>query len=415
MEFVPRIRAQFWLRDALSHAPAVVILGPRQVGKSTLAKGHAASQGQEAVYLDMERQSDFRKLEDPDVFLRPEAGKLIVIDEIHRAPGLFPELRGIIDDRRDTGHRTGQFLLLGSASLDLMKQASETLAGRVIYMDLDPIGIRDALDANISVEGLWFRGGFPESLTAASHEDSLVWRRNFILSYLERDVPMFAPRLPSEKIGRLWRMLAHEQGSMLNTTSLAQSLGVSVPTVTNYVDLLVDLKLVRRLQPWSGNIGKRLVKTPKVYVRDSGIVHALLEIESYEQLLGHMVCGGSWEGFAIENLVEAAGYREPYFYRTSNGAEVDLIFEKAGKPFVAIEIKRSSNPKVEPGFHIACEDLQIPHRICVYPGSDSWNIRNGVIIEPLHRALDRIEHLLDERSAARKKRARGPGAASALS
>jgi predicted AAA+ superfamily ATPase len=263
-----------------------------------------------------------------------------VIDEIHRAPKLFEILRGIIDERRAAGERSGHYLLLGSAAIELMQQASESLAGRVAYVNLEPI---DALELPHQVgetDRLWVRGGFPESVLASDDEASLDWRRDFIRSYLERDVPMFAPRMPAETIGRLWTMLAHGQGTLLNQAKLASSLGVSTPAVARYIDLLVDLLLVRRLRPWMGNVGKRLVRTAKVFIRDSGMAHALLDIETFNDLLGHPIAGLSWEGFVIENLITAAGDRRiPFFYRREDGAEIDLLFERGGKPEIAIEIK----------------------------------------------------------------------------
>jgi uncharacterized protein len=362
-------------------APAVVLLGPRQVGKTTLARRIANQWPTDSVYLDMERPADRRRLDDADTYLRTQIGKLVVIDEIHRMPGLFEILRGIIDDYRAAGQRYGHFLLLGSAALDLMQQSAESLAGRVAYIEMGPISIAEAVSETENT--LWTRGGFPESLLASSDTNSLDWRIDFIRSYLERDVPMFAPLMPAETIKRLWTMLSHQQGSMLNQARLAASLGISAPTVIRYIDLLVDLQLVRRLQPWSGNLGKRLVKSPKVYVRDSGIVHALLGLRQWDDVLGHPVAGSSYEGFVIENLIQAAAQntqvpRLATYYRTQDGAEIDLVFERAGQPEMAIEIKRSSAPTVERGFHVACEDLEVKQRYVVYPGTETFPLRAGV-------------------------------------
>jgi uncharacterized protein len=384
-----RLRASIEAR--LETMPAVVLLGPRQVGKTTLAQEIAATKGVGAVYLDLERPADRRRLADPDAYLRAQAGKLVVVDEIHRAPDLFGSLRGIIDERRRAGDRAGHFLLLGSASLDLMKQASETLAGRVAYVELAPIDALEAGEGRVGVQRLWSRGGFPDSLLAKTDADSLDWRRAFTQSYLERDVPMFAPRLPAETVGRLWTMLAHGQGTPLNQARLAAGLAVSSPAVGRYVDLLVDLLLVRRLRPWSGNVGKRLVRTPKIYVRDSGIVHALLDLETWNDVLGHPVAGPSWEGFVIESLIAAAGDRRtPYYYRTEDGAEVDLLFERAGKVEMAIEVKRSTAPELSAGFRSAREVLKPKESYVVHGGIGRWPIAKGVTAIDLVELMRRL-------------------------
>lgn len=363
---------------ALQESAAVVLIGPRQVGKTTLARQIGSTRG--AIYLDLESPADLRKLSDASAFLNKLPGRLVVLDEVHRVPELFTELRGIIDERRRNGAPYAQFLLLGSASLDLIQQTSESLAGRVRYLELSPLNMLEVLSLGAAPDKLWLRGGFPESYLSNSDASSLRWRQGFIRSYLERDVPMFAPRMPSALIGRLWAMLATAQGTLLNASRLGQSLGVSANSVARYLDLLADLLLVRRLQPWSGNVNKRLVKTPKIYIRDSGLVHALLEIESLNHLLGHMVCGSSWEGFVIENLIQAAGaLTPPLFYRTADGAEIDLLFERAGQPFIAVEVKRSSAPTVEQGFHRACDELGIVHRIVVAPVSDSYPIKKAQV------------------------------------
>ncbi|CAN7310780.1 ATP-binding protein [Pseudorhodoferax sp. LjRoot39] len=373
------------VRDRLGDMPAVVLLGPRQVGKTTLAREIAAQWPTGAVYLDLERPADRLRLEDADAYLRAQQGRLVVMDEIHRVPGIFEVLRGIIDERRQEGLRSGQFLLLGSAALDLMRQSSETLAGRVAYVDMAPVDTEEAAQAGIADAQLWLRGGFPDSLLAIDDRRSLDWRRDFIRSYLERDVPMFAPRMPAEAIGRLWTMLAHQQGGVLNQARIASALGVSNPTIDRYIDLLVDLRLVLRLRPWSGNVGKRLVKSPKVYVRDSGVLHALLELQTLNDLLGHPVSGLSYEGHCIASLVQAAGTRRvPYFYRTHAGAEIDLVLEQGGRPAIAIEIKRSTAPSLDKGFGVACDDLGITERYVVYPGTERFPLRQGATALGLH-------------------------------
>jgi uncharacterized protein len=383
MKLVPRAIEPV-VRRRLQEQPAVVLLGPRQVGKTTLARQIAEERGEAAIYLDLERPADLRRLDDADAYLRAQKAKLVVIDEIHRAPGLFAILRGVIDENRRRGHRTGQFLLLGSASIDLMRQASETLAGRVAYLDIAPFTAAEAAAAGYAMDAAWVRGGFPESLLAKDDRASLRWRMDFVRSYLERDVPMFAPRLPAETIGRLWTMLANGQGSLLNQSRLASGLGVSAPAVGRYIDLLVDLQLVRRLPPWSSNLGKRLVRSPKIYVRDSGILHALLELESWNDVVGHPVVGPSWEGYVIENLIAAAGDRwTPYFYRTEDGAEIDLLFERAGRARIAIEVKRASAPDAGKGFRLAADDLKVKKRYVVYPGEERYAMGGAFIATPL--------------------------------
>ncbi|MBI3147946.1 MAG: ATP-binding protein [Betaproteobacteria bacterium] len=366
------------LRRRLREAPAVVLLGPRQVGKTTLARSVAGDWPGGAIYLDLERPADRRRLDDADAYLRSQSARLIVLDEIHRYPALFEILRGIIDERRSSGARYGRFLLLGSAGIELMRQASESLAGRVAYLDLAPLSLAEVAPQGTTAEKLWLRGGFPESLLAKTNRLSLAWRRDFIRSYLERDVPMFAPRLPAQTVGRLWLMLAHQQGAVLNLSRLAASLGVSVPAVTRYLDLLVDLRLLRRLTSWSGNLGKRLVKAPKIFIADSGLVHGLLEIETLDDLLGHPVAGASYEGWVIENLIAAAGSRfQASFFRSHGGAEIDLVLERGGVPQIAVEVKRSSAPSPSTGFAQACEDLSISRRYLVYPGAEVFPVRHN--------------------------------------
>ena len=372
----PHIEAA--LSRALAEFPAVALLGARQVGKTTLAR-HYSTQNGGSIYLDLEDVADRRKLDDAAAFLARRAGQLTIIDEIHRAPALFPQLRGLIDERRRAGDGAGHFLLLGSASLDLMRQDSETLAGRIAYLDMLPIQPDEAAFARISADQLWLRGGYPLSLNASTDAASYRWRQAYIRSYLERDVPMFAPRLPSETIGRLWRMLATAQGTPLNLSRFAAGLGVTSPMVSRYVDLLSDLLMLRRLQPWSGNLAKRLIKAPKVYLRDSGLAHAMLEIGTFEQLLGHVSVGASWEGFVIESLIAASNHSAiPLYYRTVDGAEIDLLFEQAGRVKLAIEIKLTSAPVTPKGFHLACDDVKAERKILVHGGSDCWAMSGGV-------------------------------------
>lgn len=357
------------IEQALAHQAAVALVGPRQVGKTTLA--HAlAERRQGAIYLDLESTEDREKLTEPTLFLRAYEDRLVVLDEIHRMPEIFAALRGIIDQGRRSGHGTGRFLVLGSASLDLLRQSSESLAGRISFLEITPFQWLELSAGEAEQRQIWLRGGFPGSTLADDDAISYRWRTDFIRTYLERDVPQFGPRIPAETLERLWTMLAHGQGSLLNASRLASSLEITSPTVQRYIDLLADLLLVRRLLPYARNTGKRLVKSPKVYVRDSGLVHALLGVRSYEELLGHPVCGASWEGFVIENLLAVAPERtRASFYRTAAGAEIDLLLEIPGHGLWAIEVKRSLTARPEKGFYLACEDLQPKRRLVVHAGA----------------------------------------------
>lgn len=362
------------LEDALGRAPAVVLLGPRQVGKTTLA---LQLTGQPPpVYLDLESEPDRARLQDPEPYLGSLEGTLVVLDEVQRTPNLFQSLRGLIDRGRRRGRKAGRFLLLGSASLDLLQQSSESLAGRVTHLELAPItGLEAGMDG---LDTLWLRGGFPDSLLASDDGASVRWRQDFVRTYLERDIPQLGPRVPAETLRRFWTMLAHQQGAVLNAAQLARALGVTGKTVAGYLDLLVDLLLVRRLQPWHANVGKRLVKSPKVYVRDSGVVHALLGIVYRDDLLGHPIAGMTWEGLAIESLIACAprGW-DAAFYRTSAGAEIDLVLAPPGAAPWAIEIKRSHAPRLDRGFHVACDDITPARRFVVYPGRERFPLPGG--------------------------------------
>ena len=378
-------RLESVLLSSLDRHAAVVLLGPRQVGKTTLAMRIAESR--EALYLDLERPSDAARLSDPELFLSRLNDRLVILDEVQRLPGLFGVLRGEIDRRRRTGEKSGQFLLLGSASDDLLNQSSESLAGRVRYLELAPFDLLEVGEDH--QERLWVRGGFPESFDAPTPEGSVEWRASFIRTYLERDIPALGSRIPAETLRRFWTMLAHGQGGVFNASRLASGLGVSGQTVTRYVDILSDLMLVRRLEPWSANVGKRLTRSPKIYVRDSGILHSLLGIGEIESLLGHPVVGGSWEGFVIENLVNLAPPgATPWFYRTSAGAEVDLLLLMPdGVTLWGIEIKRSSVPKASRGFRNACDDLGVARRIIVAPVRERYEMEGEVEVVPVGEVM----------------------------
>ena len=361
------------VESALNRQAAVALIGPRQVGKTTLALEIGRSRN--ALYLDLEDRDDRNRLAEPALFLDNAEDRLVILDEIHRMPELFQALRGIIDRGRRKGKGKGRFLILGSASIDMLRQSGETLAGRIAYIDLAPFSALEVENARAPRERLWLRGGFPDSYLAQSDRDSLALRRDFIRTYLERDVATFGPRVPAATLERLWTMLAHRQGTMLNASVLARALGVSAQSVTRYVDLLSDLLLARRLPPFQTNVGKRLVKVPKVYVRDSGLVHALLGIASLEQLAGHPVVGASWEGFVMETLLSALPpLARPYFYRTSAGAEIDLVIEHNDGARWAIEIKRSLSAKVGRGFHLACADVEPARAIIVHAGDDRYPV-----------------------------------------
>ncbi|HEX5526834.1 MAG TPA: ATP-binding protein [Solirubrobacterales bacterium] len=359
----------------LEQSPAVVLTGPRQVGKTTLAL-HLAEL-RPSTYLDLESEADRARLSEPELYLADHEDELLVLDEIQRLPGLFEALRGTIDRGRRAGKGTGRFLLLGSASLDLLAQSGESLAGRIAFAELTPFDVTEV--GGDQLDRLWVRGGFPESFLAGSDGTSLRWRRDFIRTYLERDIPQLGPRIPAETLRRLWTMLAHNQGGLLNAANIARGLGVSGATVGNYLDLMVDLLLVRRLPPRLANAGKRLVRSPKVYVRDSGILHALLGIADKEALLGHPVVGGSWEGMVIENLISLAGEgAEPSFYRTSGGAEIDLVLSWTDGREWAIEVKRTLAPKLERGVRSALEDVKPERAFVVYPGEERFPLGENV-------------------------------------
>lgn len=360
--------------QALARQAAVALIGPRQVGKTTLAL--AIANTRTAIYLDLEAHADRQKLRHPALFLTQNEDRLVILDEIHRMPELFQELRGLIDQGRRKGLRTGRFLILGSASIDLLRQSGESLAGRIEYIDMAPLNILETSTGDeTDAAKLWLRGGFPDSFLAANNEDSYAYRHNFIRTYLERDVPQFGPRIPAETLERLWIMLAHNQGQFLNASRLAGSLSISAPTVSSYVDLLADLLLVRRLPSFHANIKKRLVKAPRIYVRDSGITHALLSIADYNQLAGHPVFGASWEGFVIENLLSVAPVRTmASFYRAAGGAEIDLVLELLSGEIWAIEIKSGLTPRLEKGFYHALEDIRPSRSFVIYAGADRYPI-----------------------------------------
>lgn len=365
----------------------MVLLGPRQVGKTTLAQEIVESF--DSTYVDLEAPSDLAKLSDPEFYFTENKDKLIVIDEVQRSPDLFPVIRSQIDRNRKAGRRSGQFLLLGSASNELLKQSSESLAGRVSYQELFSLVLDEVGEDKLNQ--LWLRGGFPDSYLDS--KGSFEWRLDFIRTYLERDIPALGVRIPAETLRRFWTMLAHNHSQLFNASQIGGSLGVKGQTVSHYLDILVDLMLVRRLQPWHSNVGKRLIKSPKVYLRDSGILHTLLGLESVDALLGHPIAGSSWEGFVIEQLVAASPPgTNHYFYRTRAGAEIDLLLE-VNNELWAIEIKRNMAPSVTRGFHTACKDLQPTHKRLIYPGDEVYRVKGDISVSSLANILNEIRSL----------------------
>ena len=363
------------VRERLEQFPAVALLGPRQIGKTSLAL--ELGRLMPSVYLDLEAAADRAKLADPALYLSALGDRLVILDEVQRMPELFAALRGLIDAGRRQGQRSGRFLLLGSASVELIRQASESLAGRIAYLELAGLSV---LEVNRNqIETLWIRGGFPDSFLAASDQASALWRENFIRTYLERDVPQLGSRIPAETLRRFWVMLAHHQGSLLNAAELGRSLGVDGKTIARYLDLLVDLLLVRRLQPLHTNVAKRLVKSAKVFVRDSGLLHSLLGLDDRDAVYGHPVVGGSWEGFVVETLLSVAPERcGAWFYRTAAGAEMDLVLDLPGGQRWGVEVKRGLAPKLGKGFHQARVDLAPDRTFVVIPAEERYPLGDGV-------------------------------------
>jgi uncharacterized protein len=372
------------LKNTLARVPAIALLGARQVGKTTLAK--AIAEETPSLYLDLEDPEDLLKLSDPKSFLRLHSDKLIILDEIQRAPDLFMVLRGIIDENRQTGRGAGQFLLLGSASMDLMRQSSESLAGRIRYIQMSGLNVLETGER--TVQNLWLRGGFPESTLAPDDAAAMDWLEDLIRTYLERDVSQMGFQVPASRLRRLWTMLAHMQGETVNDSKLASNLEVDAKTIRRYIDILTDLLLVRRIEPWHANVKKRLVKSPRYYVRDSGILHRLLGVGSHDALLSNPVLGKSWEGFVMENLHSVLPrLAETYFYRTAAGAEIDLVINMPNGEIWAVEIKHGVAPKLGKHFHETCEDVGATHKYVVYGGSDTFPIGSNVQMMSLQKMM----------------------------
>ncbi|WP_126970609.1 ATP-binding protein [Gynurincola endophyticus] len=371
------------LLNALENMPVVALLGPRQVGKTTLALQMTQQHiEKEVIYLDLELDTDLNKLSDAESYLRRFENKLLIIDEVQRKPDLFRILRGLVDIRKRAGEKSAQFLLLGSASRDLLQQSSETLAGRIRYLELSPFSaleIHDMNPLNFSAEKLWFRGGFPDSFLAVNENESWEWRNDFISTYVERDIPLMGPQIPATRMKRFWTMLAHYHGQQVNLSEIGKGLDISHTTVKSYLDTLTDFYMVRQIQPWAGNTKKRLVKSPKIYIRDTGLLHKLLNISDYDSLLGNPIVGASWEGFVVENIIRHLSNKWQYsYYRNSSQAEIDLVLEGPDKQIWAIEVKRSSAPTLTKGFFSACEDIKATHKFVVYAGSEQFPMSDGV-------------------------------------
>jgi predicted AAA+ superfamily ATPase len=364
-------------RRALDRSPAVALLGPRQVGKTTLARRIAASLPG-ALYFDLESSADQARFAEPRMFLERQRERLVVLDEIQNLPGIFTELRGEIDAHR----RPGRFLVLGSASIELLRQSSESLAGRLQFVDMTPLVLPEVQRHFDDIQALWLRGGFPGSYTAASDEDAWHWREGFVRNLLWRDLPALGIHAPAQMLHRFWRMLAHLHGQLFNASAIASSLGVSSPTVARYLDALCGALMLRRLEPFHANLGKRLVKSPKVYVRDSGLLHHLLGVRNVDDLIGHPAAGASWEGFVVDQICAALPPAAAVsFYRTSAGAELDLLVE-IGRRRVGFEIKFSTAPQVTKGFWQACEDTSVEHAYVVAPVREGWPMAADVDVVP---------------------------------
>lgn len=390
MQGMLRRRITEKLQKTIAQVPAVALLGARQVGKTTLAK--AIAKDINSIYLDLEAPEDLLKLSDPSSFLSAHADKLVILDEIQRSPELFPVLRGLIDKNREQGRKAGQFLLLGSASMDLMRQSSESLAGRISYLEMGGLNVAEINGKQADRQTLWLRGGFPDSYLATADDAAMDWLENLIRTYLERDVPQMGFRVPAARLRRLWTMMAHLQGETINYSKLASNLEVDAKAVSHYIDILADLFLVRRLEPWHANVKKRLVKSPRYYVRDSGILHRLLGINSYDALLSNPVLGKSWEGFVVENILSIVPNRtEIYFYRTAAGAEVDLVLKMPSSEIWAIEIKHGFAPKIGKHYNQTCDDVGATHKFILYGGEDEFPVGNDVKMISLPRLMERIQ------------------------
>ncbi|MCX5803716.1 MAG: ATP-binding protein [Proteobacteria bacterium] len=386
MQTLIKRNSEFTILEDLRSFPVVAILGSRQCGKSTLAK-MLKEKIENFIYLDLESPSDLRKLDDPELFFDVNKNKTVCLDEIQFRQDLFPVLRSIVDRNR----RNGQILILGSASRDLIRQSSESLAGRISFIELTPFVISEIRDLpQYNITQYWFRGGYPDSFLSIDDNLSNRWRENFIRTFVERDIPQLGINIPALKLRRFLTMCAHNQGQLLNSSKLGDALGVSYHTIRNYIDLLEQTFIIRTLQPYEVNVKKRIIKSPKVYIRDSGLLHSLLEIFDFNELLGHPVFGASWEGFALENiLAELAGWKS-FFYRTSSGNEIDLILIR-GRKKIAVEFKSSKAPTVTKGLWNALEDMNIQKAWIIAPVDESYLMKEGVTVSGLDYFIQHVK------------------------
>lgn len=375
------------LQQRVLQSPVVALLGSRQVGKTTLAR--LLNLGKPTHYLDLERPSDIAKLSDPELYLTKFANHLVILDEIQRVPDLFPVLRSLVDERRRAGENAAQFLLLGSASPELLQQSSETLAGRISYLELHPLNLTELPNEPATLEAHWLRGGYPNSFLAIDDDASGQWCDDFITSYVERYLPQLAITATPVLLRRLCSMLAYQQGATLNLSKLGGSLGIDGKTVRHYLDLLQGLYLLRSVPPWSKNSGKRLVKSPKIYWRDSGLLHALAGLHHIDQVLGHPLCGHSWEGYCIEQILTQLPKNYSFsHYRTHAGAEVDLVIETPTGEVLAIEIKRTLSPKLNPAFLESMKTLEAVRGYFIMPQGETFPLSKQVEAMSLRHFLE---------------------------
>jgi predicted AAA+ superfamily ATPase len=349
------------VKKLLQQFPAVVLVGARQIGKTTLAKSLSKVLDKETIYLDLELPSDLAQLQNPELFLKQHQDKCVILDEVQREKSLFPIIRSLIDQHRVPA----RFILLGSASPELIRDSSESLAGRVAYYQMYPLSLEEVGTKDESL--LWYRGGFPDSFLAVDDDSSILWRQNFIRSYLERDLPLLGLNANAVTLRRLWEILAHQNGQLLNIASIARAIGLSPPTVRHYIDFMEAAFLIHLIKPYHTNGKKRLVKSPIVYVLDTGVLHTLLSIPSYDKLLGHPIVGHSYENFVLNQLFTKVSADQLYFYRTADGTKMDFVITESGRPTISIEVKLSSIPNTTKSFTTAKQDLGTKKNYIVAP------------------------------------------------